>query len=321
MAIDGKKILSEVAKAAGRSEGEMLALLNKDAGVNLPAQQPESEWGLALKAISESGKSSDPMEALTKMMMIKMMSKMAMEDEPKTDVGKVVSEALEKQAQKFDSILSEMKAQQKEDALRSELSALKQQLMNGGGQKRDELLEKFDSLNEKLEAEKEKRLMDALAAKDKDLAAFRQDTKERFDDLLDTIAERDFKNNPFDAMERTMKDMKRLRGMGRELGMSDSEISDEASKRPLKESIVKDMFKTLNRAIDKGIFGGEEDTGEWVEDEDLDQEKEKEKEEEQPQLRKEAKKKQLPSAKPEPEPPAIEEEPEAEPPIEEEPKV
>lgn len=270
---DPKKFMAKMSEMSGKEPGEILNLLNESAGDITVEKQPVSDWGAALKAIADGGnkKGSDPLAVMAQIVAIKEMRKvMSGEDEkPKEDIAKLINDALEKQATGFQKTLDELKASQIQANHDAEIAELKRMFEDGSGKKNDALLDKFDSLNEKLEAEKEKRMLAAIEGKDKEMLRFREDVQGQFDNLMDTLASRDsHQTSPLDFMDKTVRDMKRLKALGKELGMNDEDISEEGLRRPIKESIVRDLFKTVNRAIDRGVFGGGTE-GEYVDDDEL----------------------------------------------------
>lgn len=202
------------------------------------------------------------METIAALPMMKLMASIGSGDEgsgKQDDIRQFLKENDDKwerrmteQGAKRERELAEMKADQRETALRQEIDGLKLLVANVGEGKKSGIEERLDALTKKLEDEREKRTIDMLAASEK-----------KIDDLKDEISERlyDLQNqpplaNPEDAFLGVIDKITRfddaVRRRALSLGYTDEQTEKEVAKsKPFREQLLGELGKLGRMYLEK----------------------------------------------------------------------
>ncbi len=160
-------------------------------------------------------------------------------------------ELLAKNDEKWERRLAMEKAEREKETMQRQLDEIKTLIQNSSGSKKEELTEKFDKLTERLDAEKERRHEEALATKSAEISQLREDMQGYFEELRNQPPAKDASEGFFELMQKMEKFDNIVRNRGKALGMTDEQIEKEvAEATPMKQQIIKDVFKTVNRYID-----------------------------------------------------------------------
>ena len=133
-------------------------------------------------------------------------------------------------------------------------------------------------MREKIDEQKEERFKETLELREKQVTAFQDDMKDRYADLQEQyfglqemLSTRPPETDTSDAISGFFEKMNRvdeaIRKRGRSLGLTDEEVQDDLERNvPFREQVTTDLvkggLKTINRAIEKGVFGGTENQDE-----------------------------------------------------------
>lgn len=211
----------------------------------LEARKIEKEMGMAGKG-EVSPVIKMMMETVTMMPLMKMMGSMGGQDS-----GQSINEIIAKNNETWERRLEQMKQEQKDTNLQRQLDDMKTLILSSSGSKKDELADKFDKLSEKLDEEKTKRFDDALATKSAEIAQLREDMAANLEDMRTQPLPKGADEGFFEMMQKMERFDNIVRSRGKALGMTDEQIEKQvAETTPMKQQILKDVFKTINRGID-----------------------------------------------------------------------
>ncbi len=189
------------------------------------------------------------METVTMMPLMKIMSGMDGSASPKPQEN--IMELLAKNDEKWERRLAQEKADREKEDTRQQLNEMKALILSSSGGKKDELIEKFETLNEKLDTEKSERFKDALDAQKTELSQFREDMRDAMDDLRNQPPQKNADEGFFEMMQKMTKFDSMVRSRGKDLGMTDEQIDKEVERStPMKQQMLKDGVKLLERWID-----------------------------------------------------------------------
>jgi len=262
---EAKALIETYAKQTGKPTEEVAAEIAalfgyQKTGIPLPAS--DDKMSPMMQAILESQKIEREMgaagkgevspiikmmmETVTMMPLMKMMGGMGGQGQENN-----VNDLLNKNDEKWERRLASIEAKAEKDALQRQLDDMKSLILSSSGSKKDELTDKFDKLSEKLDAEKEKRFADALDNKGAEITQLREDMTSYLEDMRNQPTAKGADEGFFEIMTKMNRFDEMIRQRGKSLGMTDDEIGKTvAGALPLKQQIIKDAFKTLNRGID-----------------------------------------------------------------------
>ena len=266
---ESKAMIEAYAKQSGKPVEEILAEIGSTFGyqknnVPMPTVSGEKMSPImeAIVAASTKGEKLDSKAMFESMMTLKMMEMMGA---PKQDSGQNINEILAKNDEKWERKLASMESKAEKDALQRQLDDMKSLILNSSGSKKDEISDKFEKLSEKLDAEKERRFADALDNKGAEIEQLKEYMQNAMDDIRNQAPPKSSDEGFFDMMQKMERFDTMVRSRGKALGMTDEQIERQvAETTPLKQQILKDVFKTINRGID--AWSGKE--GELEDDDD-----------------------------------------------------
>lgn len=257
-----EEIAAEIAGIFGYSKSNIPIPTNGDGEEKLSpmmraiieARKTEQEMGAAGKG-EVSPVIKMMMETVTMMPLMKMMGGMGQETTSQKPQQENIMELLAKNDEKWERRLEAMEAKQEKkqekEALQRQLDEMKALMLSSSGSKKDELSEKFEKLNEKLDAEKEKRFDEALSNKGAEIDQLKEYMQTSLDDLRNQPTPKSSDEGFFEMMQKMEKFDSMVRSRGKALGMTDEAIEREIAKeKPMKQQILSDVFKTINRGID-----------------------------------------------------------------------
>ncbi len=252
---ESKAFIEAYAKQTGKPAEEIAAEIAAVFGYqksNIPiptgGDEKMSPMMQAILAASGKGEKLDSKAMFESMMTLKMMEMMGA---PKQDSGQSINEIISKNNEMWERRLEQMKSEQKEAALQRQLDDMKSLILSSSGSKKDELSDKFEKLSEKLDAEKEKRFADALDNKGAEIEQVKEYMQNAMDELRNQPAPKSSDEGFFEMMQKMEQFDGMVRSRGKALGMTDDDIGKAvAGALPMKQQIIKDAFKTLNRGID-----------------------------------------------------------------------
>lgn len=274
---EGESIIEALAQKSGLTPKQvvekMIEKAAKKYGVNMPSENTDLSQ---IKGISDNkvlmsllgGGEGGFFESLMKY-------KVAMREIDKDNGG--ADKRIADLEAKLDKVLAELKQEKEKDALMSRIDRLELLIAEGGSSKKDAVSEELKEIRNKLDQEKEKRFEGLLAEKSKAIDDFKRDydekystLEERYNDLIDQQREPKESEDLASAIVKFFTQMNQvdsaIRDRGKALGLTETEIETEIDKkRPFKENVIRQALtgglKLLDKAIDKGVFGGEDDEG------------------------------------------------------------
>jgi len=266
---ESKAMIEAYAKQSGKPVEEILAEIGSTFGyqknnVPMPTVSGEKMSPImeAIVAASTKGEKLDSKAMFESMMTLKMMEMMGAKPQ---DSGQNINEILAKNDEKWERRLASMESKAEKDALQRQLDDMKSLILNSSGSKKDEISDKFEKLSEKLDAEKERRFADALDNKGAEIEQLKEYMQNAMDDIRNQAPPKSSDEGFFDMMQKMERFDTMVRSRGKALGMTDEQIERQvAETTPLKQQILKDVFKTINRGID--AWSGKE--GELEDDDD-----------------------------------------------------
>ncbi len=269
MGKESKALIEMYAKQTGKPAEEVAADIAKMYGyqksdVPLPTGE-EGKMSPIMAAILEAKKAELEMQkagvgagevsptikmAMEMMIMMPLMNKLSGQGQ---DAAPNITDLLARNDAKWEHRLEQDKAERKEEALQARLDKL--ELLVTSGKKDDPMIEKVlaeikETKTELKESEKA-RIKAELDAKDDKITSL----KDYIDDSLAAIQnqapQKSADEGFFEMMDKMSKFDDMVRRRGKALGMTDEQIEKEvAEATPMKQQIVKDVFKTINRYID-----------------------------------------------------------------------
>ncbi len=260
---ESKALIEAYAKTSGKPAEEIAAEIAGIFGYsksNIPIPTGEGEQKLSpmMQAIIEAQKAEREMgatgkgevspmikmmmETVTMMPLMKMMG--GMDGSAAQKPQENIMELLAKNDEKWEKRLKEITDKQKEDALQARLDKL-ETLIAAGANKKDEhnpVLEEIKETRKELQAEKEKRHEDALAAKDDKIA----DLKDYVDSSLTAIQNQPQAKDPTEAFFDMMTKMENfdntVKRRGKALGLTDEQVDREVSStKPAWQQMLADI--------------------------------------------------------------------------------
>lgn len=297
-----KAVIEGYAKQSGKPAEEIVAEIAalfgyQKTGIPIPpTSEKMSPIMEAIVAASRRGEKLDTKDMFESMMTLKMMEMMGAKP---VDSGQNINEILAKNDEKWERRLAEIEAKAEKEALQRRLDGLERLLIEGGGKKNDAVMEEMKGIRVELAKEKDGRIQDALAAKDAQIADLKEYMEASFEELRKPPKTSD--EGFFEIMDKMNRFDELVRRRGKSLGMTDEQIDKEVAKAvPIKQQILKDVFKTINRGIDAWSGKQTEDTE--------NEEPEVAEEEPQPQMEKTARKRsEIPTVEEQPAPATVEE--------------
>lgn len=251
---ESKALIEAYAKQTGKPSEEIAAEIAalfgyQKSGIPIPTGEPKmSPIVEAILASSGKGEKLDSKAMFESMMTLKMMEMMGAKPQ---DTGQNINDMLMKNDEKWERRLAAMEAKAEKDALQRQLDDMKTLILNSSGSRKDELTDKFDKLSEKLDEEKTKRFDDALANKSAEISQLREDMVANLEDIRNQPLQKGADEGFFEMMTKMSRFDDMVRQRGKSLGMTDEQIGKlEAGAVPMKQQIMKDVFKTINRGID-----------------------------------------------------------------------
>jgi len=252
---ESKAMIEAYAKQSGKPVEEILAEIGSTFGyqknnVPMPTVSGEKMSPImeAIVAASTKGEKLDSKAMFESMMTLKMMEMMGA---PKQDSGQNINEILAKNNETWERRFEQMKQEQKEVSLQRQLDDMKNLILNSSGSKKDELSDKFEKLNEKLDAEKEKRFADALDNKSVEIDQLKDFMQASLDDMRNQPIQKGADEGFFEMMQKMERFDTMVRNRGKALGMTEEQIEKQVTDaKGMKSQIIKDVFKTINRGID-----------------------------------------------------------------------
>lgn len=264
LSTEEKKLLIELsAKAEGLSKKDFLLRAAKEEGIELPTAQaqrtdPNTRFLELLTKTSGEGK-LNLKESMENMMNFKMMEMMLggsmiggkQPETPALNVLEIIEKNDEKWERRLEQLTQKTEREAEKAALQKQLDEMKALILTGGSGKKDEVSEKFEKLNEKLDAEKEKRFEIALDSKSNEIDQLKDFMQQSLDDIRNQAPPKSSDEGFFEMMQKMEKFDSMVRSRGKALGMTSEQIEREIAKeKPMKQQILSDIFKTLNRGID-----------------------------------------------------------------------